>query len=177
LNSIASSQQPAGAASSQQPAGAASSQQVQPAASSQQVPRPAPSAPKAQRSAVALTHKKFFAQGTLQVLNESPHYLMPQEPEDTPCDNELSKYVGTPKCVDCGWKLGSDITNNCWCRGKEVDQEKYQKAFDRARQSQKVAYQQETERPKRDCPKCEEHNTLKKYKAGWACSYCFYHED
>lgn len=67
--------------------------------------------------------------------------------EDTPpCEREkeLSKYVGTPKCVDCGWKLGSDITNNCWCRGKDVDREKYQKAFDRARQIQKMLYQQET---------------------------------
>jgi len=37
--------------------------------------------------------------------------------------------------------------------------------------------EQDAEGTKRDCPKCEEFNTLKKYKAGWACSYCFYHED
>ena len=52
---------------------------------------------------------------------------------------ELAQYVGLPKCQDCGWKLGSEITNNCSCLGSLLEDdapEKYKKAFDRARELQ-----------------------------------------
>lgn len=32
---------------------------------------------------------------------------------------KLEKYVGLPKCQDCGWKLGTDITNYCACTGRQ----------------------------------------------------------
>lgn len=51
---------------------------------------------------------------------------------------ELKQYVGFPKCQDCGWKLGSDITNHCSCNTANRDDEKHQKAFARARELQKL---------------------------------------
>ena len=68
----------------------------------------------------------------------------PKEPLPLPAsvlfavEQELAKYVGTPKCMDCKWKLGSDITDNCGCTGGAADHEKYKKAFDRARYLQGV---------------------------------------
>ena len=35
--------------------------------------------------------------------------------------DELSKYLGNPMCQDCGWKLGSLITENCPCLGNIDD--------------------------------------------------------
>lgn len=53
-------------------------------------------------------------------------------------EQELAKYVGLPKCQDCGWKLGTDITNNCACRGSLTPEQmhKYTVAFNCARQLQ-----------------------------------------
>lgn len=55
-------------------------------------------------------------------------------------EQELEKYVGLPMCQDCGWKLGTDITNNCGCRSAmfSTDREKYNKAFLRARELQAI---------------------------------------
>ena len=53
-------------------------------------------------------------------------------------EEELKKYCGTPKCMDCKWKLGSDITKNCGCNGDRADKEKFDKAFNRARELQRI---------------------------------------
>ena len=63
--------------------------------------------------------------------------LTPTTPNDLlAIEKELSKYVGMPRCMDCKWALGSDITDNCGCVGNGADHEKHKKAFDRARQLQ-----------------------------------------
>ena len=46
---------------------------------------------------------------------------------------ELEQYVGLPKCIDCGWKLGTDITNHCPCNGEHAQHHKYIKAITRAK--------------------------------------------
>lgn len=55
---------------------------------------------------------------------------------------ELEKYVGLPKCMDCGWRLGTDITNNCGCVciGSVTPERKalYDAAFKRARELQAI---------------------------------------
>ena len=53
-------------------------------------------------------------------------------------EDELAQYVGVPKCMDCKWKLGSDITNNCGCVGVGADYAKYTAAFNRARELQAI---------------------------------------
>lgn len=55
-------------------------------------------------------------------------------------ESELSKYIGLPKCQDCGWKLGSDITDNCSCRGELTKEQlsKHETAFNRARELQAI---------------------------------------
>lgn len=54
---------------------------------------------------------------------------------------ELAQYVGLPKCQDCGWKLGTAITNNCHCRGDMTPGRllKYNAAFYLARKLQAMA--------------------------------------
>lgn len=52
-------------------------------------------------------------------------------------EKELGRFVGTPKCMDCGWKLGTDITNHCSCNSANRDDEKHTAAFNRARELQK----------------------------------------
>lgn len=42
------------------------------------------------------------------------------------------KYVGLPKCQDCGWKLDTDITNSCLCSNPE----KHRAAIKEARELQ-----------------------------------------
>ena len=32
---------------------------------------------------------------------------------------ELSIYTGWPRCMDCKWKLGTTITENCSCMGSK----------------------------------------------------------
>jgi hypothetical protein len=49
---------------------------------------------------------------------------------------ELETYIGTPKCMDCKWKLGTDITDYCSCNSKSRDDEKHTAAFNRARELQ-----------------------------------------
>jgi hypothetical protein len=58
---------------------------------------------------------------------------------------ELTKYIGYPKCQDCGWKLGTEITDNCSCCncsccGKDTVErlEKHVAAFNRARELQAI---------------------------------------
>jgi hypothetical protein len=59
---------------------------------------------------------------------------------------ELSLYIGNPRCQGCGWKLGTDITDNCGCNGNmsvakgnlEERLQKYLKAFKRARELQAI---------------------------------------
>lgn len=53
-------------------------------------------------------------------------------------EKELRVYVGLPKCMDCGWKLGTDITNHCSCNSTNRDDEKHCAAFNRARELQKI---------------------------------------
>jgi hypothetical protein len=54
--------------------------------------------------------------------------------------DELARYVGLPKCQDCGWKLGTEITNNCHCRRPFAPGqiERYERAFNRARELQEM---------------------------------------
>lgn len=49
---------------------------------------------------------------------------------------ELSQYCGLPKCQDCGWKLGTDITDCCACMGSKRDDCKHQSAYNKARELQ-----------------------------------------
>ncbi len=51
---------------------------------------------------------------------------------------ELARYRGTPQCMDCKWKLGTDITDNCSCRGNLTDAQKakHTAVFTRARELQ-----------------------------------------
>lgn len=51
---------------------------------------------------------------------------------------ELAQYRGAPQCMDCKWKLGTDITDNCSCRGNLTDDQKakHTAAFNRARELQ-----------------------------------------
>lgn len=48
------------------------------------------------------------------------------------------EYEGLPKCQDCGWKLGTAITDNCSCLGAMTpEREKLHiEAFQRARRLQ-----------------------------------------
>jgi hypothetical protein len=73
--------------------------------------------------------------------NDQAH-LMPTVLGATPlfasAEDELAQYVGTPKCMDCKWKLGSDITNNCGCVRAGADFAKYNVAFNRARELQAI---------------------------------------
>ena len=48
---------------------------------------------------------------------------------------ELKKYSGYPKCMDCKWKLHTDITDNCGCSTIMTleKQLKHNIAFNRAR--------------------------------------------
>lgn len=59
-------------------------------------------------------------------------------------EEELQQYVGMPRCQDCKWKLGTPITDNCFCQGTKVDHEKHEQAFNRARELQRLVA--ETER-------------------------------
>lgn len=54
----------------------------------------------------------------------------------------LSEFVGLPKCMDCGWKLDTHITNHCSCGGpvNAEDKKIYETAFARARELQKIIY-------------------------------------
>jgi len=51
---------------------------------------------------------------------------------------ELALYIGIPKCQDCGWKLGTAITDNCGCRGRafKIDHDLYKAGFKKARELQ-----------------------------------------
>lgn len=51
---------------------------------------------------------------------------------------EWHRYHGTPKCQDCGWKLGSMLTDNCSCLGPHSPEQAalYQIAYDYARKLQ-----------------------------------------
>jgi hypothetical protein len=53
---------------------------------------------------------------------------------------ELDKYVGIPKCPDCRWKLGTDITDNCSCMGELTPERaaKHKAAFEDARRLQEI---------------------------------------
>jgi hypothetical protein len=53
---------------------------------------------------------------------------------------EFSEYVGIPKCMDCKWKLDTEITNNCACMGVRSDHAKWKTALDRAQFLQKFIY-------------------------------------
>ena len=52
-------------------------------------------------------------------------------------ERELAIYVGFPKCMDCKWKLGTDITNHCSCNPNR-DDKKHMAAFNRARELQSI---------------------------------------
>lgn len=56
---------------------------------------------------------------------------------------ELAQFVGIPKCMDCKWKLGTDITDNCGCCGEVTPegQAKHDAAFNRARELQSIISQ------------------------------------
>jgi hypothetical protein len=52
---------------------------------------------------------------------------------------ELEAYIGFPKCQDCGWRLGSEITETCACGGeKRYNPIRHKAAFDRARELQYI---------------------------------------
>lgn len=57
---------------------------------------------------------------------------------------ELDVYVGIPMCQDCGWRLNTDITDNCSCSGPHTPEKQvmHEKAFNRARELQKMIYGQ-----------------------------------
>lgn len=74
------------------------------------------------------------------------------EAEETPrpmtkeeAGKALEEFTGSPRCSDCGWKTGTDITDNCPCHVAQngpnkdsVDPEKYKAAFQKARKLQKI---------------------------------------
>ncbi len=60
-------------------------------------------------------------------------------------EKELGMYIGKPKCMDCGWKLGTDITNYCSCNPSRDDQ-KHLDAFNRARELQAIVKHGKQER-------------------------------
>lgn len=56
---------------------------------------------------------------------------------------ELREYIGIPRCMDCKWKLNTDITNNCGCHGNitQEQKEKYFKTLNRAKELQNLIFQ------------------------------------
>lgn len=66
---------------------------------------------------------------------------------------ELEKYQGVPRCVDCGWKYGTDITKYCSCIQSNNTPErkaKWLKALSRARELQAIVNAHHAESLKSD---------------------------
>ena len=53
----------------------------------------------------------------------------------SPPQSSLTHWIGSPMCIDCKWKLGTEITNNCSCTGRG-DFKKYEEAIKIARSLQ-----------------------------------------